>query len=896
MSSGLGSPTHFRFGVFEASTETGELQKKGVRVKLQEQPFQLLSLLLENAGEIVSRESVRERLWPGNTFVEFDASLSVAVGKLRDALGDSADNPRFVETIPRKGYRFIAPVECVAPPPSGAAKSNSISTRDQAAQAPGLPSAKSWRPNIGYLALALVALGWTGAYVFQSLHKHPAAAAAESIVVPAPPHIRRSVAVLGFRNLPGRKDDEWLSQAFSEMLGTELSAGGALRVVSDEDVARSKREIPLGDEETLAKSTLAHLRTKAGADVVVVGSYTPISGKDRERIRLDVRLQDTATGETIAEDAVTGSREDLFEIATRAGEHLRKSLGLNELTADNANAVRASLPANQDAVRYYSEGRAKLWVFDFVGARDLLTKAVKADPTYPLAHSALSDAWWHLGYLSNAIEEAKRAIDLRGALPEEERLRIEASYWGTTGDWQKTADAYRALFAIHPDSLEYGLRLAGAQYHIKPADSLQTLATLRRLPPPSGDDPRIDLLEASAQVSQNLAAGRAAAKRAVEKGSAQGSPLMVARAYGILCQVGPSIGTSTEETIRDCENAKQSYAAAGDHNNEARTINDLAGVYFQRGDLAQAESMWRVAEKEFRQNGDTSGLAVTSNNIGDVLVLSGRLPEAKRLLEQALASYRALNDKEGESLVLNDLGDIARRQGNLKLAETNYQQAKVPASEIGNKNAVAYVLAGLGDVLTDRGNLSAARESYGEAMALRTQLGQKQAIAETQVSLAMLSIEEGHPSEAEASLRKWKEQFHQEQQADDELFASTVLVQALLSQGKLPDVAAELERATPLAKSSQNIFVRLQFELASARAAVMSDHPESARTALQQILKTARSHGFVGTELEARLGVSQMELKAGNVSFARTQLAALEKEAGAAGFGLVAKKAAAARP
>src|ERR1035438_7507073 len=250
MNSGLGNPTHFRFGVFEASTKTGELQKKGVRVKLQEQPFQLLSLLLENAGEIVSRESVRERLWPGNTFVEFDASLSVAVGKLRDALGDSADNPRFVETIPRKGYRFIAPVECVAEPPSSSAKSNSISTRDRVAQAPGLPSAKSWRLNTGYLALAIVALGWTGAYLFQSLHKHPAAAA-ESIVVPAPPHIRRSVAVLGFRNLPGRKDDEWLSQAFSEMLGTELSAGGALRVVSDEDVARSKREIPLGDEETL---------------------------------------------------------------------------------------------------------------------------------------------------------------------------------------------------------------------------------------------------------------------------------------------------------------------------------------------------------------------------------------------------------------------------------------------------------------------------------------------------------------------------------------------------------------------------------------------------------------------------------------------------------------------
>ncbi|MGB7173750.1 MAG: winged helix-turn-helix domain-containing protein, partial [Candidatus Acidiferrales bacterium] len=108
-----GSENHavYRFGVFEANSQTGEFLRKGVRVKLQEQPFQLLTLLLENPGEIVSRESVRQRLWTGDTFVDFDASLGVAVGKLREALGDDADNPRFIETIPRRGYRFIAPVE-----------------------------------------------------------------------------------------------------------------------------------------------------------------------------------------------------------------------------------------------------------------------------------------------------------------------------------------------------------------------------------------------------------------------------------------------------------------------------------------------------------------------------------------------------------------------------------------------------------------------------------------------------------------------------------------------------------------------------------------------------------------------------------------------------------------
>ena len=111
MKSDSANHTVYRFGMFEANPETGELLRKGVRIKLQDQPFRLLNLLLKNPGEIVSRETVRQSLWPGNTFVDFDASLSVAVGKLRDALGDDADNPRFIETVPRRGYRFVAPVQ-----------------------------------------------------------------------------------------------------------------------------------------------------------------------------------------------------------------------------------------------------------------------------------------------------------------------------------------------------------------------------------------------------------------------------------------------------------------------------------------------------------------------------------------------------------------------------------------------------------------------------------------------------------------------------------------------------------------------------------------------------------------------------------------------------------------
>ena len=119
------SPRALRFGVFEADLRTGELRKNGMRVRLQEQPFQVLAALLERPGEMVAREELRQRLWPADTFVDFDHSLNTAINKLREALGDSAGSPRYIETLARRGYRFLAPVEIIggeaeaapAPPP-----------------------------------------------------------------------------------------------------------------------------------------------------------------------------------------------------------------------------------------------------------------------------------------------------------------------------------------------------------------------------------------------------------------------------------------------------------------------------------------------------------------------------------------------------------------------------------------------------------------------------------------------------------------------------------------------------------------------------------------------------------------------------------------------------------
>ena len=164
-----------------------------------------------------------------------------------------------------------------------------------------------------------------------------------------------------------------------------------------------------------------------------------------------------------------------------------------------------------------------------VAARDLLTKAAEADPQYPLVHSALASAWGHLGYTAKARAEAQRAVELSAQLSQEERLLVEGQYQVTLSNWPKAVAAYQTLFNLFPDSLDYGLRLASVQQRVNPADALSTLAKLRKLPAPTGDDPRIDMSEASAWMNQDFVKAQAAAKRAIEKGTAQGSHLLVAR-------------------------------------------------------------------------------------------------------------------------------------------------------------------------------------------------------------------------------------------------------------------------------------------------------------------------------------------------------------------------------
>src|SRR5215510_12903361 len=293
--------------------------------------------------------------------------------------------------------------------------------------------ARPWRRRwplaaAGALALAVASLL---ALSVQRWRERP------SGVQPAPTKSRRSVAVLGFKNLSGRPEHAWLSTALSEMLTTELAAGERLRTIPEEKVARMKVELALKEAETLATDSLARVRNNLGAELVVVGAYLGLGNQGGGQIRLDVRLQDAVAGETISAVAQTGTEKNLFDLVSRVGAQLRKKLGVEEVSTAEAAVVRASFPAAPEAARLYSEGLAKLRAFDALGAREVLEKAVVEDPNHALAHSALSLAWSRMGYDAKAHDEAKRAFDLSANLSREDRLQVEGRYRETSREWNK---------------------------------------------------------------------------------------------------------------------------------------------------------------------------------------------------------------------------------------------------------------------------------------------------------------------------------------------------------------------------------------------------------------------------------------------------------------------------
>jgi DNA-binding winged helix-turn-helix (wHTH) protein/tetratricopeptide (TPR) repeat protein len=878
-----------RFGVYEADLAAGELRKHGTRIKLQEQPFQILLVLLENPGELVTREALRRKLWATDTFVDFDRSLNTAFTKLRTALCDSADNPRFIQTVPRQGYRFIAPVSTQIVEPisrdtlAAAAGPAEISVTREGSQR-SIPQTRKIPNPYTIAAFTLVALAGALYYVHsRSTHSFSG----------SPISTRRSVAVLGFKNLTADSSHAWLSTALSDWLSAELAAGEQLRTIPEENVARMRVELALPEVDSLSKESLQRIRQNLGTDLVVTGSYASLGEKSGGEIRLDVHLQDTATGETIGTISQVGTEAQLLNLISRTGERLRASVGVHPVTPQESAAVAIVLPSNPEAARSYAEGLAKLRFYDVLGARDLFQKTIATQPNFALGHSALSTAWSRLGYDSQAIEEGKKASDLSANLARAERLLVQARYHEVSKHWDQAIQTYRSIFEFFPDSLDYGLALAQAQISGgKGRDALQTVATLHALPAPVGSDPRIDLVEANAADSQgDLKHALASSDSAIEKARSVRASLLAADALMVRSHMLQGLGRLAEAATA-VQESQRIFQAAGDKDKVARAEAQAAHLVDLQGDFASARTMYESSLAVFREIGDRGEAAIELNNVGVELQNLGDLAGAKKKFADGLTASSEVGDQWGMAIAQANVAEILLDVGDLPGAKQSYESSLAICEAVGNNDMAAYVLLGLGRVLHAQGDLSAAWKDETKAVSTFAEIGQIH--TDANVALAYVLLDLGKADEAATEARKALQILNTAKIVNDQPLAQAVLAKALLAQRKPIEARKASDEASGALRNRITIEAKLIVEIVMARVRAASEDAhdkKQAESLFHDAIDESRRIGFLSEEFDARLGLAELELSSGSTASARTQLTALEKEAARRGWVTVARKA-----
>src|SRR5262245_16494384 len=310
------------FGSFEVDLVAGELRREGFKVKLQDQPLRLLVLLLESAGEVVTREELRNQLWPADTFVDFDHSLNTAVRKLREALGDSADAPSYIETLARRGYRFLVPVREREPPPPPA---------DAEAPSAATPPAKPGLRLVliaGALGIAALIAYWMGA------RPDPRTQSGRKL----------TLAVLPFDNLSGDADQEYLSDGLTEEMITQLARlePARVKVTARSSTWKYKR----------AERDLSRLRQELGADYVLEGSVR----RAGERVRVTAQLVQVADQTHIWAQTYERAMGDVLVLEGEVERSVARAIAM-KLAPEAEARLASARPVRPEAYQAYLKGR-----------------------------------------------------------------------------------------------------------------------------------------------------------------------------------------------------------------------------------------------------------------------------------------------------------------------------------------------------------------------------------------------------------------------------------------------------------------------------------------------------------------------------------------------------------
>jgi len=487
-----------RFGVFEVDLRTGELRKKGIRIRLQGQPYLLLITLVKQPGEVVTREELRSALWPQDTFVDFDHGLGTAVNKLREVLGDSAANPRFVETLPRRGYRFIAPVVI----DSGSEDSPVVSDVPPANQEPvtgdlreaedrdqvRLPAttAVEVRPRwplywkISAFALLLLAAGLVALIYLRS----------------RPTTLIRSLAVLPLENMSGDPSQDYFSDGMTDELITELGQIADLRVISRTSAMTYKG----------THRTLPQIAQELNVDAVVEGAVL----RSGSQVRITAQLILADADKQLWAKSYQGDLRDTLMLQSQVARAIAEEIRM-ELTPHEQAALNNVNKVTPEAYEAYLKGRYfwnKRTADGLSKAIDFFDAAIEWKPDYAQAYAGLADSYalagdWKYGLLapSEAYPKAKaaaaKAIALDGTLGEA-HISLAFCLDNFDWDWESAGREFTRGIELSPGYAIgyewYGWHLAALGRHREAVAEVEKAASLDPLSPSIGADLAEELL------------------------------------------------------------------------------------------------------------------------------------------------------------------------------------------------------------------------------------------------------------------------------------------------------------------------------------------------------------------------------------------------------------------
>ena len=429
-----------RFGVFDADFRTQELRKQGVRVKLPQQSFQILQMLLEQPGELVTRDQLRQALWPGDTFVDFDHGVNNSIKRIRDALGDSAESPRYIETLPRLGYRFVAPVETQNSADSGTTVLGSETSSSGAIRTKVKGAPRSYGIREKVLASAVVAAITLLVIISMTRVREP------WLGHRSPPRIQ-SLAVLPLVNLSSDAGQDYFTDGMTEELTTDLGKISALRVISRTSAMQYKG----------TKKSLAEIARELNVDAIVEGTVA----RSGSHVRITANLLQASPERHLWAESYESEVGDALRVQGQLAQAVAREIQVT-LTQNEQHLLAASRPVNPEAQDLYFRGLYVEFEFGTVESSEkainYFQQAIQKDPNYATAYAGLAEVYanWVPGMnrprdrLPKAKELALKALQLDDTLADAHSVlgNIELYYdW----DWSAAEEEFKQTMKFNPN-------------------------------------------------------------------------------------------------------------------------------------------------------------------------------------------------------------------------------------------------------------------------------------------------------------------------------------------------------------------------------------------------------------------------------------------------------------